>query len=95
MNVCSRYPVNPFLEASYFSNGRPDGEDVVVDDVVQESDVVWGEPIVGQHPRGEDFMSPKPLPSPKEMTDKEYADHCLTHIPYCDGCWYCVSCGVS
>ena len=30
------------------------------------------------------------MPDPTEMTDAQWAEHCIKHLPFCDGCPYCV-----
>ena len=75
-------PVSPFLRRSSFSRKGPaGGEDVQLDDVVREGDMVLNDPIVGKRPADETDAMPKALVSPKEMSEKEFAEHCLTHLP--------------
>ena len=50
-----------------------------------------GDPIVEHHPVAPGEVIPKALASPKEMTEREFAEHCLTHIPYNPACHYCVA----
>ena len=38
-----------------------------------------------------DDIEPHAITSPKEMTPEAFAQHCLTHLPYDDACWYCAA----
>ena len=99
---CSWNPVSPALCSPVNSAGAPgrldqiggelcgvceeDDEDIVG---VNPGDLALGEPIVGQQPRQESKI--KPLPNPKNLTEAEWREHLVTHLPYCDGCPFCVA----
>ena len=91
MNACC--PVSPFLQRLQFDRTGPAGGGVVeeLDEVVHEGEMVFNDPIVGKRPADETDAMPKALISPKEMSEKEFAEHCLTHIPYNPACQYCVA----
>lgn len=93
------YPVSPFVA---FKASNPNGqarvdkaisdEDDASDfDKVTGKDVVDGDPIVGKHPEIEGPSKPVPRKCQKEMTSEEFAQHCVTHIPYNESCPYCVA----
>ena len=65
-------------------------DDKDIDDTVRESDALFDEPIIGLKPKTKE-PGVVPLPLPKEMTDAQLREHMLTHLPYCDGCPYCVA----
>ena len=62
-----------------------------VDEAVTHEHTVFGDPIVGRHAAPEDPTQPLPSKCPKEMTPEEFAQHCVTHLPYSDACPYCVA----
>ena len=59
------------------------------DEIVDSSDIMWKDPIVGKDDRwvvgdtGSAALAPRPLPSPKEPTTAQRELHNLTHLPYC------------
>ena len=71
---------------------------LAADDVVDlKGTAVLGEPIVGievvtHDERGQGALAARPLPTPKQPTPAQIAQHNLTHLPYADWCWICVSC---
>ena len=73
-------------------------EDGVVEEVVDPKNAMLREPIVGtemvvyEEGVGTGAIPPKPLPSPKEMTEAQRRIHDITHLPYDPGCAICVSC---
>ena len=85
-------PVSPFLKATSFIKSAPEEKDIEIDDVVRKEDVVFDEPIVGHRPTSITDPAPRPLVTPpKDMSEREFAEHCLTHLPYCPSCQYCVA----
>ena len=93
------YPVSPLvcpsLRIPWGSPGDGPSEEAgapidELDEVVLKGDMVFGDPIVGSKPAGPQDTAVRPVRSPKEMSSEAYADHCLTHLPYHEGCWYCV-----
>ena len=66
--------------------------------VVDPKFALLKEPIVGtevvtyEEGKGTGAFPPKPLPSPKEMSDVQRRIHDITHLPYDPGCAICVSC---
>ena len=81
--VCS--PVSPLLTYPALCCPTTSRGEEDVDDDVREEDAVLDEPIVGKEPKApEDGV--KALPKPREMTPKEFAEHCVKHIPYHEGC---------
>ena len=71
------------------AEGAADGEaeHVFEDDPVNPKHALFGSPIVGtkiitHDSNGPEAMKPKLLPTPKGMTDAEWAEHCVTHVKY-------------
>ena len=70
----------------------------VDEEVVDPRHAMLKEPIVGhevvtyEEGKGNGAILPKPLPSPKEMSDAQRRIHDITHMPYDPGCAICVSC---
>ena len=68
------------------------------DEIVDSSDIMWKDPIVGKDDRwvvgdtGSAALAPRPLASPKEPTTAQRELHNLTHLPYCSWCPHCVAC---
>lgn len=62
---------------------------MTLDEVVREEDADFWEPTVGTASK-EEKLGVKALPNPTEMTDAQWAEHCIKHLPFCDGCPYCV-----
>ena len=72
------------------AEGAHDGE-IVDDEAVNPKHVLLGEPIVGTKvvtydASGPGAVKPKLLPTPKGMTAAEWAEHCVTHVKFHDGC---------
>ena len=65
-------------------------EQVVLDDEVRDEDTDLTSIIVGKEWISKSFDGVQPLPSPKPLTDAELARHLLAHLPYRNGCRYCV-----
>ena len=67
-----------------------DGRDADIADAVREEDALLSEPIIGTKPtpKKEGVTS---LPMPKEMTPAQLREHMVTHLPYHEGCPYCVA----
>ena len=70
----------------------------VIEEVVDPKFALLKEPIMGtevvtyEEGKGTGAIPPKPLPSPKEMSDVQRRIHDITHLPYDPGCAICVSC---
>ena len=92
--MCCRSPVSPLLTVPGFGPGE-NGRGGSKEETVQMSvdDAVLEEPIFGQDETKERRMRARvnPRPKPNEMTQAEFEEHCLTHIPYCDSCPYCLA----
>ena len=56
---------------------------------VHPKDLALGELVVGQRPAGQRKI--RALPNPKTMSEAEWREHMVTHLPYCDGCPFCIS----
>ena len=93
--ICGECPVSPKLILPIFRTGCTNKEceacpssssKHIIDDIRAE-DVAYGEPIIG-------YADPKaetvPMTSPRELTAKEWAEHMVTHLPYCSSCPYCI-----
>ena len=55
-----------------------------------------GEPIIGKEgvlldEHGDGAVTPDVIPAPKGMTPTAWARHCITHLPYCSSCPWCVA----
>ena len=61
-----------------------------LDDEVREEDALLHEPIIGKKPT-EKKTGVTSLPLPKEMSPAQLREHMITHLPYCDGCPYCLA----
>ena len=68
--------------------GQP-GEELGEDPLVQDSDMVFGDPNVGQSTEDEYSTVIRGIKSPREMTPEQFENHCLTHLPYDEACVYC------
>ena len=84
-------PVSPFLHATSCVKGAPEEKDIEIDDAVRKEDVVFDEPVVGHRPTSITDPAPRPLVTPNDMSEGEFAEHCLTHLPYCQSRHYCVA----
>ena len=55
---------------------------------VRPEDVDFGNHIIGQK---DPSTNVKTLASPRELTPAEWAEHALTHLPYCSSCPHCIA----
>ena len=63
---------------------------VTLDEVVREEGEYFWEPFIGAKDK-EEKPGIKALPDSTEMTEAHWAEHCIKHLPFCDGCPYCVA----
>ena len=56
---------------------------------VNPKDLVLREPIIGQKPASSSPI--RSLPQPKVLTDAQMEEHMVTHLPFCNGCQFCVA----
>ena len=76
---------------------QEDKPDVMDEEAVNPKFAMFKEPIVGtevvayEDGRGAGAISPRPLPSPKEMTEARRKVHEIAHLPYDPSCAICVS----
>ena len=64
--------------------------DETIDEEVREEDAVLDEPIIGKKPTTK-TPGVTPLPMPREMIPAQLREHMITHIPYHEGCPYCLA----
>ena len=56
---------------------------------VHPDDLALGELIVGHKQQSDKKI--RALPNPKAMSEADLREHMITHLPYCDGCPFCVA----
>ena len=66
-------------------------QDQDVEELVDEKQAVFGDPIVGiaeilSDENGPGARTATPLPTPKGMSHKKWLEHCLFHLPYDPAC---------
>ena len=64
------------------------GGDASFDVKISAEDIARGQPIIGYSDEERPSLTMK---SPKEMTPAQWAEHMITHLPYCPGCPYCTA----
>ena len=96
MRVCGAFPVSPKFVSPFLKVGckKPNCKGCPADkgDVEQEEigpeDIDYGNHIIGKNVSQPDV---KPLVSPRELTPVEWAEHVITHLPYCSSCPHCLA----
>ena len=90
--ACCR-PVSPITRFRKQPSDGPaggEGDLDVVDEVVRDEDAGVENFIVGKKPK-EETTGVQALKSPREMSPREWAEHLVTHLPYCDSCPFCIA----
>ena len=84
--------------APHDAGAAPAGEDRVgeEEDRIDPKQAAVCERIIGKEDvlldeHGFGARLPDVMPAPKGMTAAAWARHCITHLPYCDSCPWCVA----
>ena len=84
-------PPPPPHDTGLAEDSAEDGEEQV-----DPKHAVLGDPIIGNEgilldENGCGARTAATMPAPKGMTAAEWARHCVTHLPYCKDCPWCVA----
>ena len=63
----------------------------VEDEAADPKDAVLNDPVVGVKDADGQTHKVHILSTPKSMTKEEFAEHCVTHLPFHSGCPFCVA----
>ena len=91
INYCSAIPVSP---TKCLPHDLPLGQlicgqcDAGLLGELSSEDIDHGNFIIGSH---DGKRTPKPMKTPRELTPAEWAEHMVTHLPFCSGCPFCLA----